>query len=264
MSMDFRNVWSVFIISMFILIPLKILFVFGSWFFMSSLVFDIISMAVLVGIIGCVSFSTTRYKNIDVKKNYILSFLSILVAVGFFMCIPAYFNDTSNYDFAWQPLVMSLLSVLSFITFVILAITFFTGKNIINKLSFFLYCPVLWFALYMIIFMSIYTNDVNGYEVIAAALTSLFLVYYTQVFSTSSNLNIIKLMFIFGMPSVLFSVLNAISVIHKMRTNENISAVTQSTFYTQIFLSLFIIFVLIDAYRQYQQRNEPVIKSITI
>lgn len=262
--MNFKNVWSIFFISMFVLIPLKICFVFSSWFFVSSLVFDIVSMVVLIGTIGCISFSSTRYRNVDVKQNYVLGFLSVLVSVGFFMCIPAYFNDTSNYDFAWQPLVMSLLSILSCVTFVILAITFFTGKNIINKVSFFLYCPVLWFALYMIIFMSIYTNDVDGYEVIAAALTSLFLVYYTQVFSTSSNLNILKLMFVFGMPSVLFSVLNSISIIHKMQISENISAVTQSTFYTQIFLSLFIIFVLIDAYMQYQKRNEPVIKSITI
>lgn len=259
--MNFKNLWLMFTLIMLTIVPLKIYGIVTNLEFVNSLVFDISVAVILAFVIIFTSFIKLNKKNIDVKKNYFLGIISIVVLVPFFNCIPAYWNDTSKYDFAWQPLMMSFFSALCCVTFILLAITFFTGKNIINKAPFFLYCPVLWHGLYLLIFMSIYTNDVNPYEVVAAAFVSLFLIYNTQVFSTSSNINIIKVMFIFGIPAIILTFINGISTII---TATERTGVNYSTTMLQMSLAVYILITLIDAYIQYDKSNDPVIKSVTL
>ena len=259
--MNFKNLWLMFTLIMLTVVPLKIYGIVTNLEFVNSLVFDVSVAVILTFVIVFTSLIKLNKKNIDVKKNYFLGAISIIVFAQFFKCIPAYWNDTSKYDFAWQPLVMSFFSVLSCIAFILFAITFFTGKNIINKAPFFLYCPVLWHGLYLLIFMSIYTNDVNPYEVVAAAFVSLFLIYNTQVFSTSSNINVIKIMFIFGIPAVILTFINGISTII---TATERTGVNYNTSMLQMSLAVYILITLIDAHIQYDKSNDPVIKSVTL
>lgn len=259
--MNFKNLWLMFSLIMLTIVPLKIYGIVNEIKFISSIAFDISVAVVLMFVIIFTSLIKLNKKNIDVKKNYFLGITSLLVLIQFFKCISAYWNDTSKYDFAWQPLMMSFLSILSCISFVLLAITFFTGKNIINKAPFFLYCPTLWHGLYLLIFMSIYTNDVNPYEVVAAAFVSLFLVYNTQVFSTSSNINVIKIMFVFGIPAIILTFISQIPTIIMVTER---TGVNYGTAMLQLSLAIYILFTLIDAYIQYDKSNDPVIKSITL
>ena len=263
--MNFKNLWLMFSLIMLTVVPAKIYGMAKNIGFINSIVFDISVAVILAFVIMFTSFIKLNKKNIDVKKNYFLGTISIFVFIQFFRCIPAYWNDTSKYDFAWQPIMMSFFSALSCISFILLAITFFTGKNIINKASFFLYTPVLWHGLYMLIFMSIYTNDVNPYEVVAAAFVSLFLIYNTQVFSTSSNINIIKIMFVFGIPAIILTFINGFSTILKiMNNNALIGNLSSTASILQLFLALYILFTLIDAHVQYDKSNDPIVKSVTL
>ena len=259
--MNFKNLWLIFTLIMLTIVPLKIYGMATNLEFVNSVIFDISVAVILASVIIFTSLIKLNKKNTDVKKNYFLGSASILILIQFFRCIPAYWNDTSKYDFAWQPLMMSFLSLLSCVSFILFAITFFTGKNIINKAPFFLYCPVLWHGLYLLIFMSIYTNDVNPYEVVAAAFVSLFLIYNTQVFSTSSNMNIIKMMFVFGLPAIILTFINGFSVI---TTTVERAGVNYNTTMLQMFLALYILITLIDAHIQYDKSNDPVIKSVTL
>ena len=109
--------------------------------------------------------------------------------------------------------------------------------------------------------MSIYTNDVNPYEVVAAAFVSLFLVYNTQVFSTSSNINIIKMMFVFGLPAIILTFINGFSTI---TTTAELAGVNYNANILQLLLALYILITLIDTHIQYDKSNDPVIKSVTL
>lgn len=263
--MNFKNLWLMFSLIMLTVVPAKIYGMIKNIGIINSITFDITVALILAFIIIFISFIKLNKKNIDVKKNYFLGSISILVLIQFFRCIPSYWNDTSKYDFAWQPLLMSFLSALSCVTFILLAITFFTGENIINKAPFFLYCPVLWHGLYLLIFMSIYTNDVNPYEVVAAAFVSLFLIYNTQVFSTSSNINIIKIMFVFGIPAIILTSINGLyKALEIIRNHTLLNSVSSATSILQLLLAVYILFTLIDAHIQYDKSNDPVIKSVTL
>ncbi|MBR0423551.1 MAG: hypothetical protein IJJ04_02795 [Clostridia bacterium] len=266
--MNFKNLWLMFSLIMLTVVPTKIYGMIKNIDIINSIIFDVSVVVILAFFIIFTSFIKLNKKNIDVKKNYFLGIISIPVFIQFFICIPTYWNDTSKYDFAWQPLLMSFLSALSCITFILLAITFFTGKNIINKAPFFLYCPILWYGLYLLIFMSIYTNHVNPYEVVAAAFVSLFLLYNTQVFSTSSNINIIKIMFVFGIPAIILASINGCYRLLEIKLNYSVAKTSNSapvaTSILQLFLAAYILFTLIDAYIQYDKSNDPVIKSVTL
>ena len=262
--MTIKNLWVSFVISMLILIPMKVMVSFSLLPYISEQIFTIFGVVWLAVVIILGIIFKPNQKNVSVKKNNYLALSSLVVCVAFFGCIAAYFNDQSKYDFAWQPFMMSFLSILSCVSFVLFSATFFTGKNILNKASFFLYCPVLWFSLYMLIFMSIYTSDVDVFEVISAALLALFIIYYTQVFSTSSNANIFKLVYLTGIPAIISCTISCMPSVIKILQHQEISSVVSATTYLQLAIALHILITLIDFKKQYEKNNNPLIKSISI
>ncbi len=261
---DFKNIWLIFAGFMLTLVPIKIFSAFGGIPFANSPWFLGVFGAILVGLMVLTSLVDIRMKNMTINKNYGLGTVSILACVSFFMCISAYFNDTSKYDFEWEPLFMSIFSILCCVSFILISITFFTGKNIIPKAVFFNFCPVLWFGLAMILFLSIYNNNADPYEVSLVAVMSLFLVYNTQIFSTSSKSNISKLLFVFGIPSVILSFTHCIPIILKYVRGCDITAVTISSGMVEFSLGIYAFLVLIDIYKQLDKYEEPDVRSVTL
>ncbi len=261
---DFKNVWLIFAGFMLTLVPLKIFSEFFDIGFVNSSAFLGVFGVGLICLMILTSLVDIRMKNISVYKNYGLGVVSILAAVSFFMCISAYFNDNSKYDFEWEPLFMSIFSILCCVTFILLAVTFFTGKNIIPKAVFFNFCPVLWFGLAMILFLSIYNNNADPYEVSLVAAMSLFLVYNTQVFSTSSKSNISKLLFVFGIPCVILSFTHCVPIILKYINGHDITAVAISSGMVEFSLGIYAFLILIDIYRQLDKYEEPEVRSVTL
>lgn len=261
---DFKNVWLIFAGFMLTLVPLKVFSAFYGITFVESPVFLGIFGVALVCLMVLTSFVDIRMKNMNINKNYGLGVVSILAAISFFMCISAYFNDTSKYDFEWEPLFMSIFSILCFVTFILVSITFFTGKNVVYKAVFFNFCPVLWFGLSMILFLSIYNNNADPYEVSLVAVMSLFLVYNTQVFSTSSKSNISKLLFVFGIPSVILSFTHCVPVILQYITGASVTAVAVSSGMVEFSLGIYALLILIDIYKQLDKYEEPEVRSVTL
>lgn len=262
--MNLRNSLLIFLATMVALVPLKICAGLFTLTFVESAVFTILFLAAIAGIIVCLSFSEIRIRNMDISKNVWLGSISALISVAFFFCISAYFNDTSRYDFEWQPVSMSLLSILCCITFALNAATFFTGKNMLSGVPFFIFCPTLWFGMSMVLFLSIYNNNADVYEIMMTAFLSLFAIYHTQVFATSSKYNIVKQMFIFGMPSILLIFAKCIPTIIKYFNGSQVSNLSMAVSTLEFLIALYIIAVLAESYKQLNAPKEPEVRSITI
>lgn len=262
--MNLKNIWFLMIFAMLSVVPLKIAASFITLSFVESVWFMIVFGIILAAVMVVAFCSETHIRNMDICKNPFLGILSILISASFFWCISSYFNDTSKYDFEWQPLLMSIFSILCCIAFVLFAITFFTGKNIIGKAPFFLFCPVLWFSLSMILFLSIYNNHADVYDVVLTGFFMLFFVYYTQIFATSSESNIIKLLFAFGIPAVLLSCVKSLPVITRFLQGENVGLATASTCTMEILMAIYILVTLAEAYAQPHREKPPEVRSISI
>lgn len=262
--MNLKNTWLIFLAFMLTLVPLKICSGIFTIAFVESAVFTVVFLLAISCIIMFSSFSEIRIKNIDIPKNMWLGTISVLISVAFFLCISSYFNDNSKYDFEWQPVSMSLLSILCCITFALNAATFFTGKNFLSGVPFFIFCPTMWFGMSMILFLSIYNNNADIYEVILTAFLSLFMIYHTQVFASSSNANVIRQMFIFGLPSVLLIFAKSVPVIIKYLTGSQVSELSISVSSLEFLVGLYIVFVLLESYKQINAPQEPKVRSISI
>lgn len=262
---DLRNVWLILVLFMLTFVPLKICSDAFGWGFAYSSIFLGIFGVALVGFMVLMSMIDIRMKNMSIRKNYGLGIVSLLASVSFFMCISAYFNDTVNkYDFEWEPLFMSIFSILCCISFIIIAVTFFTGKNIVSKVVFFNYCPVLWFGLAMILFLSIYNNNADPYEVSLVAALALFLVYNTQVFSTSSKSNISRLLFVFGIPCIILSFIHCVPIILNYVGGKDVTDVAIASGMVEFSLGLYAFLTLLDVYSQIGKSEEPEVRSVTI
>lgn len=257
-------IWMIFVACFLALVPLKIFASFFAIAFVESYIFLWISGAMIFAAMVLCCFANIKMKNINVRKNFFLGLISIALTVGFGWCTSTYFWDTSKYDFAWQPLLMSILSILSCITFILAAITFFTGKNMFEFASFFLFCPVLWFTLLMIMYLSIYNNNPDVYEISLTAGLSLFLVYNTQIFSTSSTSNNTKLLFFFGIPSIILTACHCVPSVINYFVNHNISEVSASTCMVELLLAAYILLILAEAHKQIHEPKEPDVRSISI
>lgn len=262
--MNLKNLWLFFAVFLITLVPLKICSAFFTIAFVESAAFLIIFGVAIASLVVCTCLTRIKIRNIDIKQNFGLGFLSLLIAASFVWCMFTYYYDTAKYDFELQPFMMSVFSILSCLTFILLSATFFSGKNILFKFSFFIFCPVLWFALNMILFLSIYNNNADIYGVILTAFLTLFLVYHTQVFSTSSNSNIVKLMFLFGIPGIMLSLVKCVPVIVKFINHQAVGIVSVSTCTMELLLSIYILLILIESHRQLQKSHEPVIRSVTL
>ena len=146
--MKLKNIWLIFCIAFLVLVPAKIYSsLFSVGFIESPTFFAVFGLGALA-IAVCVFFTKFSLKNISIQKNVAMGIFAALVSICFLWCVPAYFGDTvTKYDHEWQPILVTVFSALSFISFALISCVHFTGRNIISKVPFFIYCPVLWFGL---------------------------------------------------------------------------------------------------------------------
>ncbi len=247
----FKIMWILSGILAFVFVPLKITSDLNSLSFVQSGWFTGIFLVLVFSLFLLVKFSKINIENLEINKNIPLGIVSILVAGGFFLCISTYYYDKSLYDFEWQPIVMAVLSILSLMSFLLMAITFFTGKNLFSKASFFLFCPVFWFAFDMILFLSIQNDNSDIYDITFTASLALFFLYYTQVFSTSSKSNIAKLVLGIGVPSVILMLTKCVPLmINYINDSSLVTNVQSSTCIMESLVGIFIALAVIDAYKQ--------------
>ena len=254
--MKFKSVWILFAILMLVFMPLRVISSYSSINIGESWWFTAAFLILLLGVWVLASFEKLSMKNIEIYKNVPLGVVSLVVAASFFWCISTYYTDKSQYDLEWQPVIMGLLSILTCIAFLVMSAVHFTGKNYFSKASFLIFCPVFWFAFDMMLFLSIQNTHTNIYNISLTAFLSLFSLYYTQVFSTSSKQNIIKLIVGFGIPAVVLSVARCIHALIYVIGNKYVSYtfvmsdVELSTCAMEAALAVYIFLVILEVHRQ--------------
>ena len=260
--MKLKNIWIAFCTALLLLVPAKI---YSSLFmvkFIESSTFLIIFGLGALALAICVFVSKFSLKNISIQKNIPLGILAALIALCFLWCVPAFFGDTvTKYDHEWQPIMVTIFSALCFVSFALISATHFMGKNIISKAPFFLYCPVLWFGFKMILFLSMNVTVTDPYVVLSTGFLTLFMIYFTQTFATSTKANNIKLLFMLGLPLVLFSLSANVPVILKIWTQGVFVASVVATATIEILLVIYVLLTLITAYRQLENKDQKVIKA---
>lgn len=260
--MKLKNIWLTFCITLLVLVPAKIYSsLFATAFIESSIFLIIFGLGALV-LPACVLLSKFSLKNISIQKNDGLGIVAALIALCFLWCVPAYFGDTiTKYDHEWQPILVTVFSSLCFISFLLISATHFTGKNMIPKAPFFIYCPVLWFGLKMILFLSMNITIIDPYVVTSTGLLTLFMVYFTQTFATSTKANNIQLLFALGLPLILFSLAANVPVILKVWTQGILVGSAVATATLEILLAVYTLLTLITAYKQLENKDQKVIKA---
>ncbi|MDO4199396.1 MAG: hypothetical protein Q4D57_01360 [Clostridia bacterium] len=260
--MKLKNIWLIFCITFLILVPAKIYSSLSPVEFVESSTFLILFALGALALAICIYLSKFSLKNISIQQNTVLGGIAALIALCFLWCVPAYFGDTvTKYDFEWQPILVTVFSALSFVTFTLISVTHFMGKNIISKAPFFLYCPVLWFGFKMILFLSVNNNTTDPYDVISTGFLTLFMIYFTQTFATSTKANNIKLLFVLGLPLVLFSASSNVPVILKVWTEGAFVSSAVATATLEILLAIYVLFTLITAHKQLENKDQKVIKA---
>ncbi|MDR1627739.1 MAG: hypothetical protein LBR79_03090, partial [Oscillospiraceae bacterium] len=241
--MNIKNVWILFFISLFVAVPIKIYssLMQNSWHTQPAFIAVVLVLVglLIVSIMLCKNFSEIM----STKRNIGISILSAALFICFILCGIYYFKDDSSYDFELQPLVMSLLSFLSSVSFLFIFLTNILKKNMFKKASFLVFGPVIWYCVKMIMFLSLSNNNPNIYDIILKSLLLLFFVYQTQIFISSTGKNIPKRLFIFGLPAVFASLIHNLSEIISGLCF-NISNLNLAINITEIFCSIYILFVL--------------------
>ncbi|MBP3320173.1 MAG: hypothetical protein J6K87_00795 [Clostridia bacterium] len=258
--MNLKTIWRTLVaVLVLIIAPLKVISNFVNIKFVESQWYAVVAMTVVLLIALVVArenFSTNNMKLMEINKNIFLGFSSILVSLSFFWCISVYYSDTTQYDFEWQPVAMAILSILSCISFLIMAIVFFTGKNIFAKVPFFLFCPIYWFTLDMILFLSIQNDNNDIYDICLTGFLALFFVYYSQIFATSSDSNIIKKLLMTGVPCIGFNIIKSAPVfINYLKDSSSVKPVSLATCTMETLVVMYIIFVIINIKSQIDSKN---------
>ncbi len=260
--MKLKNIWLFFCLALLVLVPTKVYSALFTVEVVESSVFLITFGFTALALAICVFISKFSLKNISIQKNMVLGIFAALVALCFLWCIPAYFGDTvTKYDHEWQPILVTVFSALCFVSFTLISATHFMGQNVISKAPFFIYCPVLWFGLKMILFLSMNINVTDPYTILSTGLLTLFMIYFTQTFATSTKANNIKLLFVFGLPLSVFSLASSIPVILKIWTSGIFVESAIATATLEIMLVLYILFTLVEAHKQLENRDQKVIKT---
>lgn len=259
--MKLKNIWLLFGVFVLLLVPIKIYSSISAISFAESVgFFAIFIAAILVLGICMLYFVKIPIKNIEITKNWILGALGIAVALCFFWCIPAYFNDlTTKYDAEWQPLMMSVFSTLSFVSFILFAISHFMGKSVLTKVPFFIYCPVLWFCLKMILFLSMNTNVTDKYAVFSVGIFALFTIYYTQMFATSTKANNVKIMYFLGLSRTLFSLSSDVPTILSAFLNQTFVESQLASAVLGVLLTAYAVMLLVETQKQIDNSQVKVI-----
>ena len=254
--MNIKTVWTLFLVSLFTIVPIKIYssLMQNSWYLHPVFISVVLVLMALliVSIMLCKNFSEI----INSKSNIGIGILSALLSICFVFCGIYYFKDNSAYDFELQPLVMSLLSFLSGVSFMFIFLTNILKKNMFKKASFLVFGPVIWFCAKMIMFLSLSNNNPNIYDIILKSLLLLFFVYQTQIFISSTDKNIPKRLFIFGLPAILASLIHNVPEIISGLYFKSISNLNLAINITEIFCAIYILVILLETQKQNLRNND--------
>ena len=248
--MNIKTVWTLFLISLFTVVPIKIYssLMQNNWHLQPVFIAVVlVLMALLIlSILLCKNFSDA----INTKSNLGTAILSGILFLSFALCGVYYFQDTSHYDFELQPLLMSVISIFSSISFLFIFLSNILKKNMFTKASALVFGPVIWFCVEMLMFLSLSNNNPNIYDITLKSLLLLFFVYQTQIFISSTDKNIPKRLFIFGLPAIFASLIHNLPEIISGLYFNNISNLNLCINVTEMLCAVYVLVILLETQKQ--------------
>ncbi len=252
-KLNLKTVWIIFFALAITLTPIKICFEFLENGFENSIFFLVLFGICIAALITCIFLTKIPKRNVEIKNKLSLSISSIMLSAVSLWCALTYRMDrATKYDYPWVVVVISFLLVLTCISFLLISVTYFYGKNIMAKFPFFIFLPAILFGFRMSLFLSMNTSRPDPYEVFEICFWSMFLTYYTQIFARSTESNNTKLLFIFGLPAILITLSARIHIILNFG---NFSSTALASAVLEILLSVHVLITLIEAYAQNQSTN---------
>lgn len=250
--------WIFFVISLFTIVPVKLYSTINNLGWERNPIFAIIILILflLCGIPLYVFKDVIEFPQL--KKHFLLAIVSSFTALSFLWGTLArvidtdVLNDNTNYF-----LIISILCLLSAVTFVFIAISFFTGKNMFMKGQFFIFPPILWCGMSMISFLSASDNSVDPYNVLLKSCMLMFLLYQSQVFVTSTDKNTTRRLFMFGLPTVISVIMYNVPLIISLVKSQalSLSSMTCATCGIELMVSLYILCLLFETQSQMENQN---------
>ncbi len=252
--------WIIFVFSLLTLVPLKLYSSIAGTGFEKSPIFFSFSLVIMAVFFVFCFLSKDRITCFRSVRNPYIGIISLAVSASFVWNAAEYIiAGALSHDGFLQTLLMFIFSAASAVTFIFIALNYFSGKNMFTKAQILILFPTLWFIIKMVSYLNI-TNDVpDQYDVTLSAFMLLFLFNHSQLFVTSTDINVTKRLFMFGLPSVSCSLMFCVpEIIHLIKNIQNssnqidiVSGQLQiSTVITQLILGIYTCFVLIDIQKQ--------------
>lgn len=255
-SMKFRIPWIIFIISLFTVVPTKLYSSIIQNGFDKSIIFFFIVSLVFIAFLISTIMCKDKILSFKSYKNPYIGVTSLILSSSFFFNAVSYIIYESNSRSFFQSLAMFILSILSGITFILISLNYFLGKNMFTKAQFMIFSPVLWFIANTISFLSISDDTPDQYNVALNSFMLLFFLYHTQVFVTSIDRNIVKRLFAFGLPAITCSIIYCIpQIIYHLKNVETLASVSFSILITQFIIGIYICFFMISIQSQFISNN---------
>jgi hypothetical protein len=229
----------IFLIAGIILWPIKFVFSFTNNKMEYNIVFGFICLAVLaIIIISCFYFDNGNFGN-EFKSDLTLGTLCSGISASFIWCALSFLKDHAPEDIQGQYFIMFLLSCTVAISFFIISISHFTGKNKFKSMQLFIFAPAIYFLFSLTLFLSFDAGTPNPYNIIAQSFLALFFIYFTQFFlKCTKKINIEKRLLALGLPSVLAAVSFTVPALF---SNPSANSVLTSTSVAHTLVAFYII-----------------------
>ncbi|BED93111.1 MAG: hypothetical protein RsTaC01_1072 [Candidatus Paraimprobicoccus trichonymphae] len=242
MFTNLKNTKIIFILCLIFIVPSKIYFSVLNSNFERTPLFAIV--LILLG--SLLYYSIYSNKNISnelkLRKNFFLSTISAVLCALFFICSFNYFTDKKIYSFELQPLIMFFLNILVSVSFAIISASYFSGKSKFNGAnSFFVFIPSIMYIINIIFFVLVTSGKPNQYDVALKCLISMVFLYSTQFFVNSTKKNIKKMLLIFGMLTILVSLMHNIPNLISYKSLSRLDLILNLTELTVCLYTAFII-----------------------
>ena len=108
----------------------------------------------------------------------------------------------------------------------------------------------------MILFLSIQNDNSDVYDIALTAFLALFFLYYTQVYSTSSERNIVKSVVLYGLPAFALMLIKCVPVMIKcLNHSDDLTNAQVSTCAMEAAVSFYALVVVIEAFKQISESS---------
>lgn len=248
--MKSKFLWPIFMVISFVfMIPIKLFASFTKSGLDKSVEFFIFSVAALLLFLVLVFLNSKRNPQAyEINRNPYLGTASLLVTASFsWHAVSLITSPTASNEF-FQNLFFFLLSIVSGVTFLFVAASYFLGKNKLSRVPLLIFFPVFWYIVKMVSFLSISTSTPDQYEIAMNSFILLFLLNQIKVFAKlPSSENTVGKLLMFGFPAVVSFLMFCIpEIFFQTQATDGINPICFSYLAIQVTMNIFIGFTLMN------------------